>query len=216
MSRWAHPRRPAIIVGCLLFPSIAAVGLWTYQDRKGDNSKSCPNSNNSSRTPPSQSNKILSSSSLIPSELRSSGVTVDQRVSDFSHSFVHGVLASDDTLGRVGDILVDAFQHPIVKAEIKSLLVNEFTENDVTIANLKQFIVDSVLKDEWVNDTLIEFAKSVGVGLIHDPSIWPKTTLELLKKATWDALQRSQFQEEVQLAFYESVSISFYRPIKFW
>eukprot|EP00758_Cryptobia_borreli_P014648 Tbor_TRINITY_DN5941_c1_g8::TRINITY_DN5941_c1_g8_i1::g.18950::m.18950 len=106
-------------------------------------------------------------------------------------------LVEKETINLLVTLILDTFQHPKAVSALKELFVDEFTQNEETLGNLKKFILDDVIKDPWVSDELIRMSKEEGLSLIAEPDIWPGESLEILKNAALDGLVDQRMKDEL-------------------
>lgn len=117
-----------------------------------------------------------------------------------SQDILVSVLQCDATINQASDLVVKAFQHPDTKEVLKDLFTEEFTENPATVGALKEFLVDKVLVDPWVHEELVGLSTELGQAIAANETIWPGKTLDLLRDASLDALQKEQLLDEVKVA----------------
>jgi hypothetical protein len=130
--------------------------------------------------------------------LEASRRQAEQALQRVAKSVVLDVLKSDDTLALVGELLVKAATAPVVKAEFGAFMAQQFTAQDApSWPVLKKFLVEDVVKDAWVKDTLLDVAvNDLGRGIRNDKQIWPNATVECLKHAALTALAQPVILEK--------------------
>ena len=136
------------------------------------------------------------------------GIVSVSAASMLSTEVVHAVLNDENTVDLAVGLLAAVFKHREVLDATSTFFVNEFTENDETVANLKRFIVDKVLVDPWVYDELIHMSHHLGVTLTSDAEIWPGLSLELLKNSSLEALQSNEFNDNLKEAVRSSLLVT--------
>ena len=113
--------------------------------------------------------------------------------SSLSNDVQHALMKDKGTTDHAINLVVEVFKSEQVLGALKDVFVSEFTENEATIAALKKFLLDDVINDPHVRDTLIGFAQSAGLQLLAEPDIWPGKTVDLLKNAAIDGLSDEEF-----------------------
>jgi hypothetical protein len=123
--------------------------------------------------------------------------------STLTGNVVDAVLRDGNTVENVVVLLKGVFTHHDFLFHLKAHFKEQFTTNDDTVASLRQFVVDGILKDPFVSDQLIGVGKDLGTHLAEHPRVYPGPTLELLKDAALDALRTERFQKELTEALKE-------------
>lgn len=128
-------------------------------------------------------------SSVSPAQQYQFHISASSLSSDVQQALVR----DKNTLSLATNLVAEVFRSDQVLDALKDVFVTEFTENEATIASLKKFLVDDVISDPHVSETLIGFAKDAGLQLLAEPEIWPGRTVDMLKNAAIDGL----FEEEL-------------------
>ena len=172
--------------------SLAALVSGSYCVKKGWETyqTSMEESSQSGGTSEPQSSSAVSS--VSPAQQYQFHISASSLSSDVQQALVK----DKNTLTLATNLVVEVFRSDQVLDALKDVFVTEFTENEATIAALKKFIVDDVINDPHVSETLIGFAQDAGLQLLTEPEIWPGRTVEVLKSAAIDGL----FEEEVLAA----------------
>jgi hypothetical protein len=111
------------------------------------------------------------------------------------------VLRDSSTLDTLVDLLLTAVSDKRTKAALVDFLRERFLEDPETKEALRAFVLDAVIKDDWVKDDLIEIAKRLGLGIIDDKRVWPEQVLETLNVAALDGLRSDQFKDATKDLF---------------
>ncbi|ORC90772.1 uncharacterized protein TM35_000071960 [Trypanosoma theileri] len=122
------------------------------------------------------------------------------------------IFRNEESLKLLRGFVKKVFLHPDVVHEIKTHVVSEFTTNKETVAALRKFIVEDIIRDTWVADELISMAKETGKEIVHDRTIYPDLSLKLLADATQEGLRTSTFKEALKSAVKGSLWQAFLGP----
>ena len=105
------------------------------------------------------------------------------------------MIKSDVIVDEAVRLLLRTLREPQVKADAKKMLAGTFSGSGDATAALKHFLLDDVISDPWVRNSLISEVRDVGKQLISEPVIYPKGVLGMIGNCAVVVLKMPDVQQ---------------------
>lgn len=92
----------------------------------------------------------------------------EREIAQWSKDVALTALSDTAVLDLVVDVLRDAFFYPSTKEVLKQFFHKQFTENEQTLRDVQMLVVDCLLSDPWIRDTLLLLCNRVSREVAGD------------------------------------------------